>query len=98
MQPCAQTQLAQTVGFVSDVGGPLLELPDELWQESLDIHVLNIVRLAHILIKQGGGSSANISSINTVEPRNKKTPPVIRAAFRLCDGKALRSPDPRICS
>ena len=62
----------KTVGFDPEFDGPLLELSDELWHESLDMYVLNVVKLARIitpiLIEQGGGSFVNISSMNTVEP------------------------------
>ncbi len=62
----------KSVGFDPDFDGPLLELPDELWHESLDMYVLNVVRLARIvtpiMIAQGGGSFVNISSMTTVEP------------------------------
>ena len=63
----------KTVGFDPEFDGPLLELPDALWHESLDMYVLNVVKLARIvtpvMIDQGGGSFVNISSMNTVEPR-----------------------------
>lgn len=63
----------KTVGFDPDFDGPLLDLPDALWHESLDMYVLNVVKLARlitpIMIEQGGGAFVNISSMNTVEPR-----------------------------
>ena len=63
----------KTVGFDPDFDGPLLDLTDELWHESLDMYVLNVVKLARIvtpiMIEQGGGAFVNISSMNTVEPR-----------------------------
>ena len=63
----------KTVGFDPDFDGPLLELSDELWHESLDMYVLNVVKLARIVtpiyIEQDGGAFVNISSMNTVEPR-----------------------------
>jgi NAD(P)-dependent dehydrogenase (short-subunit alcohol dehydrogenase family) len=58
----------KTVGFDPDFDGPLLELTDELWHESLDMYVLNVVRLARIvtpfMMKHGGGAFVNISSMN----------------------------------
>jgi len=39
----------KTVGFDPDFDGPLLELPDELWHDSLDMYVLNVVRLTRIV-------------------------------------------------
>ena len=75
----------KTVGFDPDFDGPLLELPDELWHESLDMYVLNVVRLARIvtpiMIKQGGGAFVNISSMNTVEPRAPYPMSMLRAAL-----------------
>ena len=63
----------KTVGFDPDFDGPLLELDDDLWHESLDMYVLSVVRLARIVtpifIEQNGGAFVNISSMNTVEPR-----------------------------
>ena len=63
----------KTVGFDPDFDGPLLELDDDLWHESLDMYVLNVVKLARIVtpiyIEQNGGAFVNISSMNTVEPR-----------------------------
>ena len=75
----------KTVGFDPDFDGPLLELPDELWHESLEMYVLNVVRLARIvtpiMIKQGGGAFVNISSMNTVEPRAPYPMSMLRAAL-----------------
>lgn len=75
----------KTVGFDPDFDGPLLELPDELWHESLDMYVLNVVRLARIvtpiMMKQGGGSFVNISSMNTVEPRAPYPMSMLRGAL-----------------
>lgn len=75
----------KTVGFDPDFDGPLLELPDELWHESLDMYVLNVVKLARavtpIMIEQGGGSYVNISSMNTVEPRAPYPMSMLRGAL-----------------
>lgn len=75
----------KTVGFDPDYDGPLLELPDTLWHESLDMYVLNVVKLARIvtpiMIKQGGGSFVNISSMNTVEPRAPYPMSMLRGAL-----------------
>ncbi len=75
----------KTVGFDLDFDGPLLELPDELWHESLDMYVLNVVRLARIvtpiMIQQGGGAFVNISSMNTVEPRAAYPMSMLRGAL-----------------
>ena len=75
----------KTVGFDPDFDGPLLELPDDLWHESLDMYVLNVVRLARIvtpiMIEQGGGAFVNISSMNTIEPRAPYPMSMLRAAL-----------------
>ncbi len=78
-------QAIKTVGFDPDFDGPLLELPDELWHDSLDMYVLNVVRLARIvtpiMIDQDGGAFVNISSMNTVEPRAPYPMSMLRAAL-----------------
>lgn len=75
----------KTVGFDPDFEGPLLELPDTLWHESLDMYVLNVVKIARIvtpiLIEQGGGAFVNISSMNTVEPRAPYPMSMLRGAL-----------------
>lgn len=75
----------KTVGFDPDFDGPLLELTDALWHESLDMYVLNVVKMARIvtpiLIKQGGGAFVNISSMNTVEPRAPYPMSMLRGAL-----------------
>ena len=75
----------KTVGFDPDFDGPLLELSDELWHESLDMYVLNVVKLARIvtpiMIKQGGGAFVNISSMNTIEPRAPYPMSMLRGAL-----------------
>ena len=75
----------KTVGFDPDFDGPLLELTDELWHESLDMYVLNVVKLARIvtpiMIEQRGGAFVNISSMNTIEPRAPYPMSMLRAAL-----------------
>ncbi len=75
----------KTVGFDPDFDGPLLDLPDALWHESLDMYVLNVVKLARIvtpiMIEQGGGAFVNISSMNTIEPRAPYPMSMLRAAL-----------------
>lgn len=75
----------KTVGFDPDFDGPLLELSDDLWHESLDMYVLSIVRIARmatpILIEQGGGAFVNISSMNTIEPRAPYPMSMVRGAL-----------------
>lgn len=52
--------------------GPLLDLSDEDWHQSLDLVVLNAVRMARlvtpIMERQGGGSIVNISTFAAYEP------------------------------
>ena len=59
----------KTVGFDPEFDGPLLELSDSLRHQSLDMYVLNVVKLARIvtpiMVEQGGGNFVNISSMNT---------------------------------
>ena len=78
-------QAIKTVGFDPDFDGPLLELSDDLWHESLDMYVLNVVKLARIvtpiMIDQGGGSFVNISSMNTIEPRAAYPMSMLRASL-----------------
>ena len=75
----------KTVGFDPDFDGPLLEHPDELWHESLDMYVLNVVKLARlvtpIMIEQNGGAFVNISSMNTIEPRAPYPMSMLRATL-----------------
>ena len=75
----------KTVGFDPDFDGPLLELTDELWHQSLDMYVLNVVKLARIvtpiMIEQGGGAFVNISSMNAVEPRAPYPMSMLRGAL-----------------
>ena len=75
----------KTVGFDPDFEGDLLELPDALWHESLDMYVMSVVRTARlvtpIMIKQGGGAFVNLSSMNTVEPRAPYPMSMLRGAL-----------------
>ncbi len=75
----------KTVGFDAEFDGPLLELPDDLWHESLDMYVLSVVKLARlitpVMIEQGGGAFVNISSMNAVEPRAPYPMSMLRAAL-----------------
>ena len=75
----------KTVGFDAAFDGPLLELSDDLWHESLDMYVLSVVKLARlvtpVMIEQGGGAFVNISSMNAVEPRAPYPMSMLRAAL-----------------
>lgn len=52
--------------------GPLLELDDDDWHETLDLLVLNVVRMARLttplLRDAGGGSIVNVSTFSAFEP------------------------------
>lgn len=75
----------RTVGFDAEFDGPLLELTDDLWHESLDMYVLNVVKLARIvtpiMIEQNGGAFVSISSMNAVEPRAPYPMSMLRATL-----------------
>jgi NAD(P)-dependent dehydrogenase (short-subunit alcohol dehydrogenase family) len=52
--------------------GDLLDLTDEQWHDGLDLLLLNVVRLARLVVpqmqKQGGGSIVNVSTFAAFEP------------------------------
>lgn len=52
--------------------GDLLDLSDEQWHDGLDLLLLNVVRLARLVVptmqKQGGGSIVNVSTFAAFEP------------------------------
>ena len=52
--------------------GELLDLDDEAWHASLDMALLNVVRMARLvtpaMIAQGGGAIVNISTFSAFEP------------------------------
>lgn len=52
--------------------GPLLELSDEDWHHGLDLVLLNVVRMARLVVpvmeRQGGGAFVNISTFAAFEP------------------------------
>jgi NAD(P)-dependent dehydrogenase (short-subunit alcohol dehydrogenase family) len=49
-----------------------LELTDDEWHEALDLIVMNVVRIARlvtlVMVRQGGGAIANISTFSAFEP------------------------------
>ncbi len=65
--------------------GPLLEIEDAVWHESLDMYMMNVVRMARavtpIMIAQNGGAIVNISSMNAPEPRPTHPMSVLRLAL-----------------
>ncbi len=63
-------------GVVNSTGHPpsgeILELTDEQWHETLDLVVLNVVRMARlvtpVMLRQGGGAIVNVSTFSAFEP------------------------------
>ena len=63
-------------GVVNSTGHPpsgeILDLTDDQWHEALDLVLLNVVRIARLvtpaMVRQGGGSIANISTYSAFEP------------------------------
>lgn len=63
-------------GVVNSTGhapsGELLELADEQWHATLDLVVLNVVRMARlvtpVMLRQGGGAIVNVSTFSAFEP------------------------------
>ena len=52
--------------------GEILELTDEQWHATLDLVVLNVVRMARlvtpVMLRQGGGAIVNVSTFSAFEP------------------------------
>ena len=66
--------------------GAVLEIQDEDWHTSMDVYLMNVVRMSRlvtpIMQKQGGGSIVNISTYATFEPEALfPTSGVFRAAL-----------------
>jgi NAD(P)-dependent dehydrogenase (short-subunit alcohol dehydrogenase family) len=66
--------------------GDLIEIADETWRQGLDLLLLNVARIMRIvtpvMLKQGGGSIVNISSIGAVAPAlSMPVSSVLRAAL-----------------
>jgi NAD(P)-dependent dehydrogenase (short-subunit alcohol dehydrogenase family) len=63
-------------GVVNSTGHPpsgeLLELTDEQWHATLNLVVLNVVRIARlvtpVMLRQGGGAIVNVSTFSAFEP------------------------------
>ena len=62
--------LVNNTGHVAK--GDLLSLPDSAWEEGLALLLLNVVRLARLVVpvmeQQGGGAIVNISSLWAAQP------------------------------
>ena len=66
--------------------GQLLELSDQDWKQGLDLILLNVTRIAQLVVphmeKNGGGSFVNISTYAALEPSpNFPVSSVLRAAL-----------------
>ncbi len=73
-------------GYDPDAGGNLLDIPDEDWHLTLDLYMLNVVRMARLVTphmqRQGGGAMVNISAFAVPEPHAAyPTSSTIRAAL-----------------
>ena len=78
-------QEVQTFGYDADFKGSALDIEDSVWHESLDMYLLNVVRMARaitpIMVAQGGGAFVNISSPNALEPRQMYPMSALRGAL-----------------
>jgi NAD(P)-dependent dehydrogenase (short-subunit alcohol dehydrogenase family) len=77
--------MIETIVFDPSFEGPLLEVDDATWHESLDMYVLTAVRISRlvtpVMMSQGVGSIVNISSMNAPEPRPMYPMSVLRLAL-----------------
>lgn len=52
--------------------GDILEISDEDWRLGMDFYLLNVVRMARlvvpVMVRQGGGAVVNVSTFGAVEP------------------------------
>jgi NAD(P)-dependent dehydrogenase (short-subunit alcohol dehydrogenase family) len=75
----------EKIVFDKSFEGPLLEIDDATWHESLDMYVLAAIRISRlvtpVMISQGAGSIVNISSMNALEPRPMYPMSVLRLAL-----------------
>src|SRR5215217_2157831 len=63
-------------GLINSTGHPpsgdILDLTDDEWHETLDLVLLNVVRIARLvtpaMVRQGGGAMVNISTYSAFEP------------------------------
>ena len=55
-------------------GGPILDISDADWHAGMDMVMLNVVRMARVvaplMVRQGGGAIANISTYSALEPNS----------------------------
>jgi NAD(P)-dependent dehydrogenase (short-subunit alcohol dehydrogenase family) len=73
------------IGFDYDNAVSLLDIDDAGWQAGFDAYVLSVIRTARAatpaMLKQGGGSFVNISSIAGIEPQGNFPLSALRAAL-----------------
>ena len=60
-------------GYDADLPATLFDIPDSAWHDSVDMSVLNVVRMGRLvtpaMIERGGGAIVNISTFAALEPR-----------------------------
>ncbi len=73
------------IGFDPDNPVSLLDIDDDGWVTGFDAYVLSVIRAARaatpVMLKQGGGSFVNISSIAGIEPQSNFPLSALRAAL-----------------
>lgn len=64
---------AKMLSYDPDFETNLLDLPNGVWHDVLDLLVLNVVQMCRLvtdqMIQQGGGAIVNISGMESVQPR-----------------------------
>jgi NAD(P)-dependent dehydrogenase (short-subunit alcohol dehydrogenase family) len=73
------------IGFDADNPVSFLDIDDDTWHAAFDAYVLSVVRMARavtpVMLKRGGGSFVNISSIAAIEPQGNFPLSSVRAAL-----------------
>lgn len=83
--PNGATWPLEKIGFDPDNPVSLLDIDDADWVAGFNINVLSVIRAARaatpVMLKQGGGSFVNISSIVAIEPQMNFPLSALRAAL-----------------